>query len=74
MNEIAHELGSVTGAAVFSAVSWYLGAWITRAITGNPQLATFIGALLALIYASTRDGSAATCGAWLALMVLLVKH
>ena len=74
MNEIAHELGSFTGAAVFSAVSWYLGAWITRSITGKPHLATFIGALLALIYASTRDGSAATWGAWLALMVLLVKH
>ena len=74
MNEIAHELGSFTGAAVFSALSWYIGAWITRAITGNPQLATFIGALLALLYASTRDGSAAAWGAWLALMVLLVKH
>ena len=74
MNEIASDLGSFTGAAVFSALSWYVGAAVTRAIAGNPQLATFIGALLAVIYASTRDGSAATWGAWLALMVLLVKH
>ena len=74
MNEIASDLGSFTGAAVFSAVSWYVGAFIARAMTNNPQLATFIGALLALIYASTRDGTAATWGAWLALLVMLIKQ
>ena len=74
MNEIASDLGSFTGGLVFSALSWYVGAFVTRAITQNPQLSAFVGALLALIYASTRDGSAATWGAWLALLVLLIKQ
>lgn len=59
MNEIASELGSFTGGLVFSALSWHVGAYVMRAITQNPQLATFVGALLAMLYASTRDGSTA---------------
>lgn len=74
MNEIASDLGAFTGGLVFSALSWHVGALITRAVTQNAQLSIFMGGLLALIYASTRDGSAAAWGAWLALLVMFVKH
>ena len=74
MNEIASDLGSFTGGLVFSALIWRFSAFVTQAVTRNPQFSTFIGALMALIYASTRDGSAATWGAWLALLVILIKQ
>ena len=74
MNDIAYAAGSFVGAAVIAVVIWRFIAFLALAFTKRPGLAAYLGGLASLWYAVTRDDTAGTLGATLAIVVVSLQH
>ena len=74
MNEIGFTLGSFCGGLFMGAISWKLGAWLGEAMFKNAAATAFLGAVLSFWYATARDDTPSTWGAWIAFVLMLVNQ